>query len=137
MAQQADLLVDVTLRHDFIGAGRDGWINLGKLRNPDNPDQILEGAAAVKIQFVIIATPNLTTQPTGGFLACMHVYTTSGRIHGEFLRLLFSLVNKQADAYFQALGYYDDDQPHKQEFCYLSATRPSAPQLGLRRVRQR
>jgi hypothetical protein len=48
----------------------------------------------------------------------MHFYTTSARIHGEFLRLLFSLANKQADDYFQALGYYDDDQPLKLEFCY-------------------
>jgi hypothetical protein len=31
--------------------------------------------------------------------------TTSGRIHGEFLRLLFFLSNKQADDYFAALGY--------------------------------
>jgi hypothetical protein len=30
--------------------GRDGWINQGKLRNPDRPDQILEGAAADKIR---------------------------------------------------------------------------------------
>ena len=34
--------------------------------------------------------------------ACM---TTSGRIHGEFLRLLFFLSNKQADDYFAALSY--------------------------------
>ena len=47
---QTDLLVDVTLRHDFIGAGRDGGINHGKLRNPDQPDKILEDAAAVKIR---------------------------------------------------------------------------------------
>ena len=50
MAQQTRLLVDVTLRHDFIGAGRDGGINHGKLRNPDQPDKILEDAAAVKIR---------------------------------------------------------------------------------------
>ena len=47
-AQQTDLLVDVTLRHDFIGAGRDGGIIHGKLRNPDHPDQILEGAAVCR-----------------------------------------------------------------------------------------
>ena len=36
-----------------------------------------------------------------------------GRIHGEFLRLLFFLANKKAEDYFEALGY----QPNKQEFC--------------------
>ena len=44
-------------------------------------------------------------------MACM---STSGRIHGEFLRLLFLLANKQADDCFQALGY----QPHTHKFCH-------------------
>jgi hypothetical protein len=43
----------------------------------------------------------------------VHVYT-SRRIHGEFLRLLFFLSNKQADDYFAAFGY----QAHKKEFCH-------------------
>ena len=43
--------------------------------------------------------------------ACM---STSGRIHGELLRLIFFLSNKQAYDYFAALGY----QPHEQEFCH-------------------
>ena len=47
---QTDLLVDVTLGHDFIGDGRDGGRTHGKLRKPDNPDQILESAAAQKIR---------------------------------------------------------------------------------------
>jgi hypothetical protein len=49
VAGQTDVLVDVTLRHDFIGAGRDGGQHHGRLRNPDNPDHILESAAAEKI----------------------------------------------------------------------------------------
>ena len=40
--------------------------------------------------------------------------TTSGRIHGEFLRLLYFISNKQAVAYFEALGY----ESHKAEFCH-------------------
>ena len=43
--------------------------------------------------------------------ACL---STSGRIHGEFLRLLFFLSNKQAGDYFAALGY----EAHKEEFCH-------------------
>jgi hypothetical protein len=39
VAQNIDLLVDITLRHDFIGAGHNG-LNQGLLRNPDNPDKI-------------------------------------------------------------------------------------------------
>jgi hypothetical protein len=41
--------------------------------------------------------------------------STSGRIHGELLRLIFFISNKQAEDYFEALGY----QPHsKEEFCH-------------------
>ena len=49
VAQHISLLVDVTIRHDFIGAGRSG-LTQGQLRNPDNPDHILESAAADKIR---------------------------------------------------------------------------------------
>ena len=44
LSDKVDLLVDITIRHDFIGAGRSG-LNQGQLRNPDNPDHILERAA--------------------------------------------------------------------------------------------
>jgi hypothetical protein len=40
--------------------------------------------------------------------------STSGRTHGEFLRLLSFLSNKHADDYFAALGY----EAHKEEFCH-------------------
>jgi hypothetical protein len=49
VAQKTDLLIDVTIRHHFIGAGRSGHTQ-GQLRNPDNPDHILESAAADKIR---------------------------------------------------------------------------------------
>ena len=51
--------------------------------------------------------------------ACM---STSGRIHGEFLRLIFFLSNKQADDYFAALGY----QAHKEEFVTATASSSTA-----------
>ncbi len=101
VAQQTDLLVDVTLRHNFIGAGRDGGINHRKLRKPDHPDQILEGAAAEKIRNY--RSPYRRNRQVAFLPACM---TTSGRIHGELLRLLFFLANKRADDFFQALGYH-------------------------------
>ena len=48
--QHDDLVADATVRHDFIGAGRDGGQRHGMLRNPDRPDQILAQAAAEKIR---------------------------------------------------------------------------------------
>ena len=107
VAGQIDLLVDVTVRHDFKGAGHHGP-SQGQLRNPNHPDRILESAANDKIhKYRDTYSRNLQV----AFLpACM---STSGRIHGEFLRLLYFISNKQADDYFEALGY----QPHSKEFC--------------------
>ena len=84
----------------------------GQLRNPDNPDHILERAAADKIRNYRDAYA--VNRQVAFLPACM---TTSGRIHGEFLRLLFFLSNKQADDYFAALGY----EAHKEEFCHRSS----------------
>ena len=103
VAGKTDLLIDVTLRHPFIGAGRSGHIQ-GQLRNPDNLDQILESAAADKIRNY--RDPYQRTRQVAFLPACI---STSGRIHGELLRLLFFLSNKQADDYFEVLGY----QAHK------------------------
>jgi hypothetical protein len=109
VAGMTDLLLDVTLRHDFIGAARSG-LTQAKLRNPDNPDQILESAAADKVRNY--RDPYQRNRQVAFLPACM---STSGRIHGELLRLLFFLSNKQADDYFEVLGY----QAHKEEFCHF------------------
>ena len=108
VAGQTDLLVDVTLRHDFIGAGRDGQTQ-GQLRNPDNPDHILESAAADKIRNY--RDTYRRTRHVAFLPACM---STSGCIHGELLRLISFISYQQADDNFEALGY----QPHSQEFCH-------------------
>ena len=103
---QSDFLVDVTVRHDFIGAGHIGQ-NQGQLRNPDNPDHILESAAADKIRNY--RDTYLRNRHVAFLPACL---STSGRIHVELLRLIFFLSNKHAEDIFAALGY----QPHNQEF---------------------
>jgi hypothetical protein len=109
LADKVDVLVDITIRHDFIGPGRSG-LSQGQLRNPDNPDHIsLESSAADKIRNYRDAY--VVNRQVAFLPACM---TTSERIHGEFLRLLFFLSNKEADDYFAALGY----EAHKEEFCH-------------------
>ena len=107
MAEKTDLLIHVTLRHDFINAGRSGFTQ-GQVRNSDNPDHILESAAADNIRNY--RDPYQRNRQVA-FLPCM---STSGRINGELLRLLFFPSNKQADDYFAALCY----QAHKEEFCH-------------------
>jgi hypothetical protein len=116
VAQQTDLLVEVSLHHDLVGAGLDGGRTHGKHRNPDNPEKILESAAAQKIRDC--RKTYRRNRQVAFLLACM---STSCRIYGDFLRLLFFL------AFFKAFGY----QPHKQEFCHRrsasSSSKPGAP----------
>jgi hypothetical protein len=70
VAGQTDLLVDVTVRHNFKGTGHNGQTE-GQIRNPDNPDHILESAAlANKIRNYCDTSP----QPACGFFAGVHVY---------------------------------------------------------------
>jgi hypothetical protein len=71
--------------------------------------QILESASADKIRNY--RDPYQRNRQVA-FLPGMHV--TSGRIHGELWRLIFFLSNKQADDYFEVLGY----QTHKEEVCH-------------------
>jgi hypothetical protein len=103
-----DLMVDYTLRHDFLGDARTVSRH-GALRNPDWPDQILDQAAADKIR--AYREPYHRNRSLAFLPACM---STSGRIHSEFLRLLYFIADKQASDYFTDLGY----EPHKQEICH-------------------
>ena len=103
-----DLIIDYTLRHDFIGDAHDVSRH-GTLRNPDRPDQILDQAAADKIRDY--REPYHRNRSLAFLPACM---STSGRIHSEFLRLLYFIADKQASDYFTDLDY----EPHKEEFCH-------------------
>jgi hypothetical protein len=87
VAGQHDLLVDVTIRHNFKGTGHNGQTQ-GQLRNPDNPDHILERAAADKIRNY---RDTYRRNRHVAFLpACM---STSGRIHSVLLRLILFISN--------------------------------------------
>ena len=87
------MLVDVTLRHDFIDNGRNGQTK-GQLSNPYNPEHIFESTAADKIRNY--RDKYRRTRHVAFLQACM---STSGRIHGELLRLIFFISNKQAEDY--------------------------------------
>ena len=97
LMQHDDMLLDITVRHDFIGAGRDGGQRHGMLRNPDQPDQILAKVAAENIRHY--RNPYRNNRVVAFLPACM---STSGRIHGEFLWLLFFIANKGVNSVFIA-----------------------------------
>jgi hypothetical protein len=109
VVQPTDLLVDVTLRHDFFGAGRDGGISHGKLRNPDHPDQNLEGAAAEKIRNY--RNPYRLNRQVAFFPACM---ITSGRKPRRTLAPALLLRKQASRRLFSGPGI----SLRTQEFCH-------------------
>jgi len=76
-------------------------------RNPGRPDRILAEAAAERSASIVAHTPGTAQWPL-----CLPACLTAGRIHGEFLRPLFVIADKQAGAYFADLSY----APHKEEY---------------------
>ena len=80
------------IRHNFIGAGQIGQ-NQGQLRNPDNPDHILESTDKIRnYRDTYRRNRHVAFLP-----ACM---STSGRIHGELLRLIFFLSHQKGGRLF-------------------------------------
>ena len=73
----------------------------GTLRHAQ-PDKLLEAAARTMVRRYRDA---YATRPgvTYAFLPC--VMSTSGRIHGEFLRFLYILAHRRTKRWFERLGY--------------------------------
>jgi hypothetical protein len=107
VAQQTDLPVDVTLA--VISSAP---FTLGRIKasSATPTTRITSSRAPLPTRSATIVT-HIAATCMWLLRACM---STSGRFHGELLRLIFFLSNKQADDYFAALGY----QPHKQEVCH-------------------
>ena len=98
------LVIDVALVHDFSG---DCWRDVrrnGQLRYAD-PDMLLNNAADVKVWRYreAYAAPDRLL----AFLPA--IMSTSGRIHGEFLRLLHILSHRQAVNFFELFGEEPND----------------------------
>ena len=93
-------MIDVSLFHDFTGnSWRDDYRRNGQLRY-DDPDLLLHNAANAKVQKYredySASDVNKTFIPA--------ILSTSGRIHGEFLRPLYILAHRQTVNFFDTLG---------------------------------
>ena len=81
----------------------------GKLRH-DQPDKLLESAARTKVHRYREAYAT-RAGVTYAFLPC--VMSTSGRIHGEFLRFLYLLAHRRTKRWFEQLGYEPSEEAFK------------------------
>ena len=85
-------------------------VNLNGTLRHAQADKLLEAAARTKVRRYREA---YATRPgvSYAFLPC--VMSTSGRIHGEFLRFLYILAHCRTKRWFERLGYDPSDEAFK------------------------
>ena len=93
-------VLDLRVAHDRVGSSTDPTLN-GQLRYPHNLDQSLNDAAADKVR-KHRADYNMNPPNTVSFMPT--IARTSGRLHSEFVRLLFLQDHRETDRFFAASG---------------------------------
>ena len=94
-----DVIIDVTCRHEFHGS----CANLERNGEPSHPDA--NGALDAAVKEKLDHYQHDYNERNFFFLPA--VMTTSGRISGDLLRLLYILSHRQATNYFTRMGILD------------------------------
>jgi len=95
------LVLDLRIAHDRVGSSADPTLN-GHLRYPNNLDRSLnEAAAADKIRKY---RSDYNNNPPSAVSCIPAIDSTSGRLHSEFIRLLFLQGHRVTDRFFAASG---------------------------------
>ena len=94
------LVLDLRIAHERFGRSSDLSLN-GNLRYPNDIDRSLNEAAADKIRKYRADYNN--NPPTAVFFMPA-VASTSGRLHSEFIRLLFLQAHRETDRFFADSG---------------------------------
>jgi hypothetical protein len=96
------LVLDLRIAHNRVGSSTDPTLN-GHLRYPNNLDQSLNDAAADKLR-KYRADYNNNPPSVVSFIPAID--STSGRLHREFVRLLFLQAHQETDRFFAASGVH-------------------------------
>ena len=94
------LVLDLRIPHDRVGSSADPTLN-GHLKCPNNLDQSLNDAAADKIR---IYRADYNNRPPSAVSFMPAIASTSGRLHSEFVRLLFLQTHRETDLFFADSG---------------------------------
>ncbi len=94
------LVLDLRISHDRVGSSADPTLN-GHLKYPNNLDQSLNDAATDKIRKY---RPDYNNRPPSVVSFMPPIASTSGRLHSEFVRLLFLQTHRETDRFFSASG---------------------------------
>ena len=98
-AGKRNLVIDVSITHDRIGSSKSNPHLNGTLSHPNAPDAPLNQAAQRKVHKYRNAYAN---NHTISFLPA--ITSTSTRMHGEFLRLIFLQAHRETEDYFRFTG---------------------------------
>jgi len=94
------LVLDLRIAHDRVGSSADPSLN-GHLKYPNNLDQSLNDAANDKIRKY---RADYNDRPPSAVSFMPAIASTSGRLHSEFVRLLFLQAHRETDRFFAASG---------------------------------
>ena len=94
------LVLDLRIAHDRFGSSSDPSIN-GHLHYPNDIDRSLNEAATHKIR-KYRSDYNNNPPSSVGFMTT--IPSTSGRLHSEFVCLLFLQVHRETDRFFATSG---------------------------------
>ena len=94
------LVLDLRIAHDRWGSSSDPSIN-GHLHYPNDIDRSLNEAAADKIRKY---RADYNNNPPSSVAFMPTITSTSGRLHSEFVYLLFLQDHRETDLFFAASG---------------------------------
>jgi hypothetical protein len=100
VAGPVPLVLDLLIVHDRVGSSTDPNLN-GQLRYPNNLDQSRNDTAADKVR-KYRTDYNMNPPNTVSFMPA--IASTSGRLHIEFVRLLFLQAYRETDRFFAVSG---------------------------------
>jgi hypothetical protein len=90
------LVLDLRVAHDRVGSSADPSLN-GHLHYPYNLDQSLNDTTSDKIRRY---RDDYSNNPPRDVDFMTDIASTSGRLHSEFIRILFLQVHRETDRFF-------------------------------------
>jgi hypothetical protein len=94
------LVLDLLITHDRFGSNSDPSLN-GHLHYPNDIDKPLNETATDKIRQY---RTDYNNNPPADITFMSVIASTSGRLHSEFVRLLFLQVHRETDRFFATSG---------------------------------
>jgi hypothetical protein len=94
------LVLDLRIAHDRVGSSSDPNLN-GKLHDPKDIDKSLNDTATDKIRKY---RADYNNNPPNAVSFMPAIAGTNGRLHSEFIRLLFLQAHRETDRFFAASG---------------------------------